>query len=191
MADNGFAEFFGRHRRHLVRYLSRLVSSADVAEDLTQEAFARVYVVPDGGMRSPRSFLYRTAHNLAMDHMRHQRVAAAEPLDSAAADAISDATPSAETRLAAREELALIHAAIEELPPKCRMVFILLRFEGCSNKEVALRMAMSETMVRKYAVRAIEHCRARLEGAGVEPRPTRKGAKSTASSVHHLDDKGQ
>lgn len=177
---SGFDGFFQSHRRNLVRYLSRLVSSSEVAEDLTQEAFARVYVVRDDGLRSPRSFLYRTAHNLAMDHMRHQRVAATEPLNAVLTDTLGDGAPSPETRFAAREELKLIEAAIEELPAKCRMVFILLRFEGRSYKEIACRMTLSETMVRKYAVRGLEHCRAKLANS--------QGAKSPTLIVNHLND---
>jgi RNA polymerase sigma factor (sigma-70 family) len=183
MAD-GFHGFFERHRRQLLRYLARLVSSPDIAEELSQEAFARVYVVRDGTLRSPRSFLYRTAHNLAMDHMRHRRVAAAEPLDNVAADMLGDDRPAPDACVAAREELRLIEAAIEELPPKCRKVFILLRFEGRSYKEIALAMALSETMVRKYAARALEHCRARLDD--VKPAPA--GAKSPRLTVNPLNE---
>ena len=183
---DGFHSFFERHRRQLLRYLARLVSSSDVAEDLSQEAFARVYVVQDGSLRSPRSFLYRTAHNLAMDHMRHRRVAATEPLDEVAADTLGDGQPAPDVCVAGREELRLIEAAIEELPPKCRKVFILLRFEGRSYKEIALAMALSETMVRKYAARALEHCRARLEDGKSLP----AGAKSPGPTVNPLNESG-
>ena len=182
-----FEGFFERHRRHLVHYLARLVTSPDIAEDLTQEAFARVYVVPDGDLRSPRSFLYRTAHNLAMDHIRHQRVAAAEPLSDLLTDTLGDEAPSAEARTGAREELRLIQAAIEQLPPKCRMVFILLRLEGWSYKEIAVRMSLSETMVRKYAARALAHCRAALDSQSEQ---AAHGAKSPGSAVTIGNDPG-
>jgi RNA polymerase sigma-70 factor (ECF subfamily) len=189
MPDNmaeGFAGFFERHRRHLLRYLARLVSSSDVAEDLTQEAFARVYVVQDGTLRSPRSFLYRTAHNLAMDHMRRRRVAATEPLTDVTIDTLGDDSPPPDACVAAREELRQIETAIQELPPKCRKVFILLRLEGRSYKEIALAMALSETMVRKYAARALEHCRQRLS----DGEPAAGGAESTGQTVNPLNDSG-
>ena len=105
MAD-GFHSFFERHRRQLLRYLARLVSSSDIAEELSQEAFVRVYVVQDGALRSPRSFLYRTAHNLAMDHMRHRRVAAAEPLDEITADTLGDDRPAPDVCVAAARSCA-------------------------------------------------------------------------------------
>ena len=187
----GFAGFFERHRRHLLRYLARLVSSSDVAEDLTQEAFARVYVVQDGTLRSPRSFLYRTAHNLAMDHMRRRRIAATEPLTDVTIDTLGDDSPPPDACVAAREELRLIEAAIQELPPKCRKVFILLRFEGRSYKEIALAMALSETMVRKYAARALEHCRQRLsDGEPAAGGAESASAESGGQTVNPLNDSG-
>lgn len=158
-----FVRFFERHRRSLRRYLSKLVSSSDVAEDLTQEAFARVYAIQADRLQSPQSFLYRTAHNLAMDHVRHRKVAAAEPLDDELAGGIRHEAPSAEDEVASRQELDLVRAAIQELPPKCRTVFMMLRFEERSYKEIAHEMALSETMVRKYAVRALQYCQMRLD----------------------------
>jgi len=157
-----FQGFFEKHRRSLRRYLASLVSSPETAEDLAQEAFARVYAIDAARLRSPQSFLYRTAHNLALDHIRHQRVAAAEPLIDGLAERIAQDSPSAEAWLASREELAIVHRAMNELPPKCRQVFLLLRFEELSFKEVAARMGLSETMVRKYAFRALEYCQARV-----------------------------
>ncbi|HLG86633.1 MAG TPA: RNA polymerase sigma factor [Alphaproteobacteria bacterium] len=165
-----FHGFFLKHQRSLRRYLTGLVASPDMAEDLAQEAFARVFAIDNGGLRSPQSFLYRTAHNLALDHIRHQRVAATEPLLDELGERIAQDGPSAEAGLAAKEELALVYRAINELPPKCRRVFLLLRFEGMSFKEVAAEMRLSQTMVRKYAFRALEYCqmRVRCESDGLE-----------------------
>jgi len=55
-----------------------------------------------------------------MDHMRRRRVAATEPLTDVTADTVGDDSPAADACVAAREELRLIEAAIQELPPKCR-----------------------------------------------------------------------
>jgi len=62
----------------------------------------------------------------------------------------------------------------------------LLRFEGRSYKEIALAMALSETMVRKYAARALEHCRQRLS----EGKPAAAGAESVGQTVNPLNDSG-
>lgn len=64
---------FLAHRRELHAYLTDKLKDADTAADLTQEAFLR-YAEQDAGANPAivhgRSYLYRTAHNLAIDHVR-------------------------------------------------------------------------------------------------------------------------
>ncbi len=154
---------FREHAKSVRRYLSRLVVAPEIAEELAQEAFARVYLSPRlTTADSPRSFLFRTARNLALNHLVRQRTVTFEHLDDRPGFQIQDETPSAERWLAAREELELVRAVIAELPPKCRQVFLLLRINGLSIQEAAREMGLSETMVRKYAARAYEHCQTRL-----------------------------
>ena len=109
-----------------------------------------------------------------------------DQLDQVAADTLGDGRPPPDACVSAREELRLIEAAIEELPPKCRKVFIMLRVEERSFKEIALAMALSETMVRKYAMRALEHCRARL----AEQKEARPGAKPPGEIVESTNQSG-
>jgi len=154
---------FREHANSVRRYLCRVVAAPEVAEELTQEAFARVYLSPRlATVDSPRSFLFRTARNLALNHLVRQRTVTFEYLEDHPGFEVRDETPSVERWLSAREELELVRTVIAELPPKCRHVFLLLRINGLSIQEVACEMGLSETMVRKYAARAFEHCQARL-----------------------------
>ena len=160
--DDSFARFFKQNFRVVSRYVSKLVSAPDVADELTQEAFARVSLVGLDSVQSPQGLLMRTAKNLAIDHVRRSRIVSFESLDGGTVAEIGDSAPSAEDWVAAREELERVGEVIKELPPKCRRVFLLLRVEELSFKEVAAEMGLSETMVRKYAARALEHCQLRL-----------------------------
>src|SRR5579859_5883582 len=149
-ADESFKFLFRDYRKALRLYLSKLTFSRDVAEDLAQEAFIRVYANRRSEVGSLRGYLFKTAHNLGVDYVRHRRALPIDAIDVEGREIASDA-PSAESTIGSRQELVLVSAAIEELPPKCRMVFLLLRVEGRSYKDVAAQMALSETMVRKYA----------------------------------------
>jgi RNA polymerase sigma-70 factor (ECF subfamily) len=169
--DEQFKSLFRDCGRAVRAYLSKLTVSRDVAEELSQEAFARIYANRSAEVGSLRSYLFKTAHNLGVDYLRHRQALSIEAMDLRVMEIASD-SPSAESALGSRQELALLHAAIAELPPKCRLVFLLLRVEGRSYKEVAAQMALSETMVRKYARRALEHCQMRLANANGE-RPRR------------------
>src|SRR5262249_44049450 len=139
--DDWFHALYNQHMSRLRRYVGRFIPSRETCEDLAQEAFVKLR---EQGIepRYPQSYLYRTARNLAVDYMRHERISATDAIDIGEAESASD-QPSAERELSAKEELAVITAALRELPPKCRLVFILLRLEGHTFREVAEIMHLS------------------------------------------------
>jgi RNA polymerase sigma factor (sigma-70 family) len=63
----------------------------------------------------------------------------------------------------ARERLALLAAAMDELPPRCREVFVLRQVEQLDQAEIARRLCISRNMVEKHLRKALLHCRARVE----------------------------
>jgi RNA polymerase sigma-70 factor (ECF subfamily) len=67
-----------------------------------------------------------------------------------------------------RERLALLRGAIDELPPRCREVFVLHKLDGLSHADVADRLGISRNMVEKHVIRAMRHFRDRLDAAGHE-----------------------
>jgi RNA polymerase sigma factor (sigma-70 family) len=104
--------------------------------------------------------VYRVAWHLAGNRMakrqRHMRLGV-QIFDTTNAVAVPP-----EQLCAAREDLAIIEECLKELPPRCRMVFILARLEGLSFEEIARRMDISVRSVYRYVERALEHCLERL-----------------------------
>ena len=70
----------------------------------------------------------------------------------------TETSPSPEKVLGAREELEVICVAIEELPAKCRMAFLLHKIHELPVEDTAAQMMLSIRMVRLYIARAIAHC---------------------------------
>jgi RNA polymerase sigma factor (sigma-70 family) len=155
---------FREHAHALRKYIASIVSKSEIAEDLTQDAFVRLQSSGRSDLDSPRGFLFRTARNLALDHLRRAGRVPMDALDDTAAVQLADASASPEEQVAAREELAIMRAIILELPPKCRQAFLLVRLEGLSHREVAAEMGLSQTMVRKHLARALGHIQTRLGG---------------------------
>lgn len=155
---------FEQHSRAVRKHIAAIVDRLDVAEELTQEAFLRLLSSDRTHLDSPRGFLFRTAQNLALDHVRRARRVLIGCLDDQPAEYLADGAPSAEDSLAAREELAFMRAVLLELTPKCRQAFLLVRLEDLSQREAAVEMGISQTMVRKYLTRAILHIQARTAG---------------------------
>ena len=156
------------YRHELVNYLFRMVNCYETAQDLVQESYlvlartASVEVI-----NQPRGFLYRTASNLALDHLRHNKVVARHVDFVAANDEPEQA--STETELSKAQWRAMLSAAIAELPPRCRDAFILHKIHGLSYREVAQRLAISESAVEKHIAKGLQHCRQRLGGQLLPP----------------------
>jgi RNA polymerase sigma factor (sigma-70 family) len=157
-----FGKLFFDHARSLTKYLTGIVLKLEVAEDLAQEAFVRLRLSGRAELESPRGFLFRTAQNLARDHLRRAARVPMDRLDDQHESRFTDGVANPEEILAARQELAIVRAVLLELPPKCRQVFLLVRVEGLSQRAVAAEMGMSQTMVRKYLARAVGHIHERL-----------------------------
>jgi RNA polymerase sigma-70 factor (ECF subfamily) len=69
-----FSRLFAESQAGLRRYIRRLISSREAADEIVQEAMLRTYERADAE-KAPKAFLYSVARNLATDKLRHERVA--------------------------------------------------------------------------------------------------------------------
>ncbi|MFV1849301.1 MAG: RNA polymerase sigma factor [Thalassospira sp.] len=146
------------------RFLARKLSCADTAEDLTQETFARLLRIDsDAVIEDGRAFIYKTATNLAIDHIRSQRRRRTDPTDHDTMAMIADDRPNAETQTGDRRRLALLQQAISELPPRTREIFVLCRIDGLSYSDIAQKLSVSESTVQKHLATALAHAVAKLK----------------------------
>ena len=76
--------------------------------------------------------------------------------------------PHAERVLDGEQQLRVLEAALRELSPKCRAVFVLFHFDGLSQRDIADRLRISVSMVEKYVKQALSHCEKRLKELNVE-----------------------
>jgi RNA polymerase sigma factor (sigma-70 family) len=151
------------------RFLSARLASKEEAEDVLQELFLRLSrTAPPDDVRDPAAYLFRMAMNMARDYRRERQRAHTREADwadsrntLAGAELLEDA-PSAETAFAAKQRLAAIRKALDELSPQCRRVFLLHKFEGLSHEEVASRAGISRSTVEKHMNTALKHLISRL-----------------------------
>ena len=149
----------------LFRFAYRLLGDSQVAEDVVAETFSRLLkAVRQGGGPEVylRAYLYRVAHNLAMDH---HRAATPLPLDEADPRLTVDAPPEPadlRDRQAARE-------ALWRLTADQRQVIVLKFYQGLDNEEVAAVLKKPVGAVKSLQHRALDSMRrmlaARMEGA--------------------------
>lgn len=158
------AGIFREHNRTLIGFLVSRLRNEQEAMEIAQEAYVKVLQLEPrhGAVSYLRSYLFRTAENLAVDRMRQRRsrgrLDQLESLDALFAE------PLAERAAMAEQELALLRCAVAELPDRCRHAFRLHKLEDRPFDEVAKLMGVSERMVRKFVARALIYVRLRREG---------------------------
>jgi RNA polymerase sigma factor (sigma-70 family) len=154
-----------RYYRELLNFLSRAVNNRDAAADLAQESYARVLALQHAGetISEPRALLYRTARNLLIDRHRRDAVRGHAVDAEAELDVLATlAAPAAsepETAAMSAQAVEAMLAAIGELPLRCREAFILHKFDGMPQAQVAQQMDISVTMVERHIKLALQACR--------------------------------
>jgi RNA polymerase sigma-70 factor (ECF subfamily) len=151
-----FDQIVRRHQRGVWHLVRRYVKRDADASDVTQLAFVRAFrgLGTFRGAASVRSWLYRIGINCALSWLRdHRREEPTEIPD----DALTDANP-APARLLVGEEGARLRRAIEQLPPKQKLVLELRVFDDLSFKEVAELADCTENTAKvnfHYAVKRL------------------------------------
>lgn len=151
-------------RPSLVRYFTRNRASRDDAEDMAQEAFLRLAGANNAQpISKPIGYLRRIGRNLLIDRARspEPRVMS-EGID--VEQTISDSNELG--RLEARDSLRRLEAAMLQLKPRTREVFLAHRLDGMSYAEIAEHTGLSVKRVEKIMSKAIAQLTRLLEPRG-------------------------
>jgi RNA polymerase sigma factor (sigma-70 family) len=170
-ADDGarwFTEEVQPHEAKLRVYLRRRFPTLPDVDDIVQETYARLFRERRAGKRfEARSYMFPVARNVAFDIFRRSRTIAIGGLGEMAGLGGLEESPDAAECASHDQELELLQEAIRLLPPRCREVFTLRRFQGLSHREIAARLDISENTVDAQLCNAIFRCRQYLVSRGV------------------------
>lgn len=149
-----FRKIYFLYSNRLYGNLMRLVKSAPVAQEILQEVFIKIWEYRSGidPEKSFRSYLFRIAENRVYDF--YARVSRDKALLQQLMKNNADKYSHVEEAIISREEAALLHAAIEELPPQRRRVFELCKIEGKSYNEVGAILEISVSTISDHIVKA-------------------------------------
>jgi RNA polymerase sigma-70 factor (ECF subfamily) len=145
----------------LKRRLTSRLRSEEMASEVLHETYLRVTRMEEAGaIERPSAYLFRTALNVAADIRR----SAARRLTQHEIDTITrlDDTFDPERLAQGRQEIAALAAALEELPARCREIFVAARADEITTQVLAKRFGISTRMVEKELRRAFDHCFHRL-----------------------------
>lgn len=167
----GLEAVFLENREKLLRFL-RARGAGEASEDLVQDVWLRISAASPGPVASPLSYLFRTADLLLIDRYRSVKQAEKRDRDwselNASGDGEASDEPSAERRMAAKQEAVQVTAVLEGLGPRVVAVFRRHRVDGVPQRQVAQEFGVSLSTLEsdlRAAYRALREWRERSDEA--------------------------
>jgi RNA polymerase sigma factor (sigma-70 family) len=170
-------------RPELHRYCSRLMGSVIDGEDVVQDTFARAFIALDELCEVPqlRPWLFRIAHNRALDLLRSRAVRAAEPIE-AALEIVDDAEADPVEMLMRRQAVQTAVSRFAELPILQRSVIILKDVLDEPLAEIASLLDITVDAVKGHLARG----RARLREINAHATPLPDARIASAAVVRYV-----
>jgi RNA polymerase sigma factor (sigma-70 family) len=157
------AALFIEHNRSLCTFLRARVGTVQDAEDIAQEAYARLLQLGQSeAVGYLRTYLFKTAAHIAIDRARQLHSRSRLDEEVTVQQQFDEETP--EQQVHAAEQLKLLRRVLGELPVKYRRAFLLHQFRDWTTAQIAADMKIRERMARRYLSRATQYCKRRLEG---------------------------
>lgn len=167
-------------RPRLHRYCARMVGSAFDGEDVVQDALANAVAAWSDTIESPENWLFRIAHNAALDALRRRKRLSAFETD-AELDAFADPGTESDSRVAVEATIA----ALQVLTPVERACVVLADVLGYANEEAAQILSISVASVKA----ALHRGRARLRDLPSTPEPASSIAPEDRQRLRAYADK--
>jgi len=172
--DGGFEELVRRYQRPIISYVYRMLNDNDSSLDVTQEVFIKVYNSLDRYSCDYKfsTWLYRIAHNAAIDHLRRNSVnpqsLETESGDGAYQLQIESPDPTPEQQRERSEWRSEIEAVVKLLPAAYRDLILLRHSRDLSYEEIAEVTALPLGTVKNRLFRAREMMRGLLIERGIK-----------------------
>lgn len=153
-----FEHFFKSHFDDMVRYAMKFVYRSDVASDIVQEAFVKLWVARERILVtvSIKAYLFKTIYNLSLNYIEqlkihnHHHESIYTELMEMEIDYYKD-----EKSLLQEERIAQLRIMLKKLPNGCYEVIDLSRFKGLKTKEIAIKLDVPVRTVETRIYRCI------------------------------------
>ena len=158
-----FEELFRRNYQRLCQRVYRITHELEAAEDIVQEVFISFWNKPDQKIESPDAYLYRACMNKAINYVSSTQRRTQLQNEQYQAQK-QEAAQSPQQELEQQELELQVQQTIAKLPPMCRKVFLLSRYEGMSHQQIATFLEISPNTVDNHIKKALAAFRKMLLG---------------------------
>jgi len=178
MADEGYNDAIDKlfrwvvnsYQNKVIRFISLFVNDIHACEELSSDVFISLWKNRSrlSEITDLDSFIFIVARNKALDHLRKaQTERRYVEIDSLNIDAFHFTETTPESIYLSNEMVQALNDAINELPQRTKMAFILVREQKKTYKEVADIMGISVKTVEKQVANAIQKLKERLSQSGI------------------------
>lgn len=166
-----FRELVEQYREMVVRTCYGILRNREDAEDVAQDVFVEVYRSISGFRADAKlsTWLYRIAINRSLNHIRDNKKRRwlgfgkdAECENTPLLNVEADAADQPEYTLENKERAAILFRAIDRLPDKQKVAFLLRKYDGLSYREIADIMELSQSSVESLLFRAKKNLQKKL-----------------------------
>jgi len=157
---------YNKHKKELYIYLYRLTGSRESAEDILHDCFVNIIRYSEKKQvheETLRALLYKTAHNLAVNHLK-KKARSGEIMDEGMPS--SDRNDNPLEGIIAEELTKKISELINGLDEETRSMFTMRKESGMSLEEIAQNTGKSERTVRRKLTAALQYLEENLKKAG-------------------------
>lgn len=167
------------HELHYLRQARRWSRIAEEAFDLVQEAYLKLLQMENwAAIRDPRSYTVTVIRNLVLQRVRRDQIVAITDIPAPGLAEVRDEAPGLFETVAAREALVGLLADVERLPPVCRRVIRMRKFEERSPREIALSLGISVSTVETHLARGMQQLTAWRSASQIPRLPGRTGSST-------------
>lgn len=139
-------------------YLARASVPYDQIDDIVQEAYSRISRLESfGHIVSPRAYFREVARNILLEQLRRAQIVRFDAVAEMDSLNLADETPNPERTVIAKDDLTRLKGLIDNLPERCRKIFVMRKIEGLSQKEIAALLGISENTVETQVRRGLQH----------------------------------
>jgi RNA polymerase sigma factor (sigma-70 family) len=168
------AEFVSRlsrsHGLQLQRFLMRMLGRKEMAEDVAQDAYLKIYRLSrPGEVTCPQALLFDVATKLALTRLKRARAeSAVTASDPVGLDDVADVSARPDQHAAAAQAMQHLATIVEELTPNLRQVFVMRYVKQMPRQEIAEQLNISIGALEQRLTRALTQCRSRMAALGFD-----------------------
>jgi len=162
-SEPAFTLLFNRYKHKLYSYLLSLTASPEIAEDIIQDTFLKLWKNRSSMKTIDHlgAYLYKTTRNFAINALK--RMSKETIILSKLQSQQNRTNAKTDDTLVVKEVEQLLHQTIQNLPPQQKLIYTLSREQGLKHEDIAHQLHLSSSTVRNHMVQALRTIRKKIE----------------------------